>query len=240
MCPEEVYHAHAIVSSTPPETIAHYRISSKLGEGAMSEVYRAVTGNNRQLTWFDRRGDGVGRPGERAPYGTMKVSPDRTKASSCKTIRRNPAPRRCVGKKASFSPASLNRLEVRDKRVDATSGRIIRAMGLPAENCAPDRHCSITMGSRSTPFDNLAQAFAREHASIARGIRRQVGDRPRQLRAQRPRAPGGLAVAAGAIRSKELSAGHLPGLRTSQHRVRTLQRLYVGHQIRQADSHSRV
>ena len=43
-------------------------------------VYRTVTGNNRQLTWFNRQGDAVGRPGERAPYGTMKISPDGTKA----------------------------------------------------------------------------------------------------------------------------------------------------------------
>jgi len=43
-------------------------------------VYRTVTGNNRQLTWFNRQGDIVGRPGERAPYGTMKVSPDGTRA----------------------------------------------------------------------------------------------------------------------------------------------------------------
>ena len=43
-------------------------------------VYRTVTGNNRQLTWFNRQGDVVGRPGERAPFGTMKVSPDGTRA----------------------------------------------------------------------------------------------------------------------------------------------------------------
>ena len=55
--------------------IAHVSASNT---GAL--VYRAVTGNNRQLTWFDRRGEVVGRPGERAPYSTMKVSPDGTKA----------------------------------------------------------------------------------------------------------------------------------------------------------------
>jgi Tol biopolymer transport system component len=43
-------------------------------------VYRTVTGNNRQLTWFNRQGDLVSRQGERAPYGTMKVSPDGTRA----------------------------------------------------------------------------------------------------------------------------------------------------------------
>jgi Tol biopolymer transport system component len=44
-------------------------------------VYRPVSGNNRQLTWFNRQGDVVGRPGERAPYGTMKVSPDGSRAA---------------------------------------------------------------------------------------------------------------------------------------------------------------
>jgi eukaryotic-like serine/threonine-protein kinase len=44
-------------------------------------VYRSISGNNRQLTWYNRQGDVVGRPGERAPYGTMKVSPDGSKAA---------------------------------------------------------------------------------------------------------------------------------------------------------------
>jgi Tol biopolymer transport system component len=43
-------------------------------------VYRMTTGNNRQLTWYNRQGDVVGRPGERAPYGTMKVAPDGSRA----------------------------------------------------------------------------------------------------------------------------------------------------------------
>ena len=58
-------------------------------------VYRTVTGNNRQLTWFNRQGDVVGRPGERAPYGTMKVSPDGTRAVVVRTIRGNRATRTC-------------------------------------------------------------------------------------------------------------------------------------------------
>ena len=43
-------------------------------------VYRSISGNNRQLTWFNRQGEIVGRPGEPAPFGTMKVSPDGSKA----------------------------------------------------------------------------------------------------------------------------------------------------------------
>jgi eukaryotic-like serine/threonine-protein kinase len=44
-------------------------------------VYRSVSGNNRQLTWYNRKGDVTGRPGEHARYGTMKVSPDGSKAA---------------------------------------------------------------------------------------------------------------------------------------------------------------
>jgi len=44
-------------------------------------VYRTITGVNRQLTWFDRQGQIVGRPGEPAPFGQLKLSPDGMKAS---------------------------------------------------------------------------------------------------------------------------------------------------------------
>jgi hypothetical protein len=43
-------------------------------------AYRLITGTNRQLTWFNRQGEPIGRAGERAPYGTMKLSPDGTRA----------------------------------------------------------------------------------------------------------------------------------------------------------------
>jgi eukaryotic-like serine/threonine-protein kinase len=59
-------------------------VLAQLGQFSLSNtgvlVYRSVTGNRRQLTWFNRQGEIVGRPGERAPYGTMKVSPDGSKA----------------------------------------------------------------------------------------------------------------------------------------------------------------
>ena len=53
-------------------------------------VYRMATGNNRQLTWYNRQGDVVGRPGERAPYGTMKVSPDGSRAAIVQRDPRQP------------------------------------------------------------------------------------------------------------------------------------------------------
>jgi eukaryotic-like serine/threonine-protein kinase len=55
--------------------IGHFSVSN-----SGTFVYRSISGNNRQLTWFNRQGEIVGRPGERAPYGTMKVSPDGSKA----------------------------------------------------------------------------------------------------------------------------------------------------------------
>ena len=43
-----------------------------------------------ELTWFNRQGDVVGRPGERAPYGNMKVSPDGTRAVVAQNDPRQP------------------------------------------------------------------------------------------------------------------------------------------------------
>ncbi len=59
-------------------------VNAAIGQFSVSNtgtlVYRSITGNQRQLTWFNRQGEIVGRPGEPAPYGTMKVSPDGSKA----------------------------------------------------------------------------------------------------------------------------------------------------------------
>ena len=44
-------------------------------------IYRTVAGNDRQLTWFNRQGETVGTPGERAPYTLVKVSPEGNKAA---------------------------------------------------------------------------------------------------------------------------------------------------------------
>jgi Tol biopolymer transport system component/predicted Ser/Thr protein kinase len=63
------------VASISRDGIGQFSVSST---GTL--VYRMATGNNRQLTWYNRQGDVVGRPGERAPYGTMKVAPDGSKA----------------------------------------------------------------------------------------------------------------------------------------------------------------
>jgi serine/threonine protein kinase/Tol biopolymer transport system component len=60
------------------------REDAALGHFSVSKtgtlVYRAISGNLRQLTWYNRQGEIAGRPGERAPYGTMKVSPDGSRA----------------------------------------------------------------------------------------------------------------------------------------------------------------
>ena len=63
------------VASFADAALGHFSASKT---GAL--IYRSISGNNRQLTWFNRQGEVVGRPGERAPYGTMKVSPDGSKA----------------------------------------------------------------------------------------------------------------------------------------------------------------
>ncbi|HZM59340.1 MAG TPA: protein kinase [Vicinamibacterales bacterium] len=44
-------------------------------------IYRSISEDVRQLTWFDREGQAVGTPGGHAPYGIVKVSPDGTKAA---------------------------------------------------------------------------------------------------------------------------------------------------------------
>ena len=64
------------VSGVENAALGHFSVSKN---GTM--VFRSVSGNNRQLTWYNRQGEIVGRPGERAPFGTMKVSPDGSKAA---------------------------------------------------------------------------------------------------------------------------------------------------------------
>jgi eukaryotic-like serine/threonine-protein kinase len=63
------------VARMPNQAIGHFS-ASKTG----TLVYRAAAENTRQLTWYNRQGEVAGRPGERAPYGTMKVSPDGSRA----------------------------------------------------------------------------------------------------------------------------------------------------------------
>ena len=63
------------VATLPNQAIGQFS-ASKTG----TLVYRMAAENTRQLTWYNRQGEVAGRPGERAPYGTMKVSPDGTKA----------------------------------------------------------------------------------------------------------------------------------------------------------------
>ena len=104
----------------------------------------------------------------------------------------------------------LNRLQKRDESIEAASGCVIAAMS-PAENSAPHRHGSIAVGRRSTPFDDLAQAFAGEHPSVPSGKRRKVRDGTGQLDTQRSGASSGLAVTDRAIGSKQLGTADLVG-----------------------------
>jgi Tol biopolymer transport system component len=64
------------VASVPNGAFGQFSVSNT---GTL--MFRAISGINRQLTWYDRRGDVIGRPGEPAPFGTMKVSPDGSKAA---------------------------------------------------------------------------------------------------------------------------------------------------------------
>jgi Tol biopolymer transport system component len=64
------------VATSPPAGLAYFSASN-----AGTLVYRTVAGDERQLTWFDREGQMIGTPGERAEYGTARVSPDGTKAA---------------------------------------------------------------------------------------------------------------------------------------------------------------
>jgi Tol biopolymer transport system component len=63
------------VAALPNQAIGQFS-ASKTG----TLVYRVAAENTRQLTWYNRQGEVAGRPGERAPYGTMKVSPDGSRA----------------------------------------------------------------------------------------------------------------------------------------------------------------
>jgi Tol biopolymer transport system component/predicted Ser/Thr protein kinase len=73
------------VSGVSNGALGHFSASRT---GAL--VYRSVSGNNRQLTWLNRNGDVVGHPGEHAPYGTMKVSPDGSRAAVVQLDPRQP------------------------------------------------------------------------------------------------------------------------------------------------------
>ncbi|HKE82359.1 MAG TPA: protein kinase [Vicinamibacterales bacterium] len=70
-----------------PEPVADQVAASFAAVGYFSAsssgtlLYRTVAPDNRQLTWFNRDGQAIGTPGDHAPYGIVKVSPDATKAA---------------------------------------------------------------------------------------------------------------------------------------------------------------
>jgi dipeptidyl aminopeptidase/acylaminoacyl peptidase len=73
------------VATLPNQAIGQFS-ASKTG----TLVYRTAAENTRQLTWYNRQGEVAGRPGERAPYGTMKVSPDGSRAVVAQNDPRQP------------------------------------------------------------------------------------------------------------------------------------------------------
>jgi Tol biopolymer transport system component/predicted Ser/Thr protein kinase len=64
------------VAAIPIRGLAYFSASNT---GTL--VYRADTGDDRQLTWFDREGRVTGTAGDRGPYGSLQLSPDGTKAA---------------------------------------------------------------------------------------------------------------------------------------------------------------
>jgi eukaryotic-like serine/threonine-protein kinase len=73
------------VAGVQGAALGHFSVS-KTG----TLVFRSISGNNRQLTWYTRQGDIAGRPAEPGPYGTMKVSPDGSKAAVVQNDPRQP------------------------------------------------------------------------------------------------------------------------------------------------------
>jgi Tol biopolymer transport system component len=65
------------VAGAANSAIGHFSVSQ-----TGSLLHRTATGGNYQLTWFDREGNNVGTGAEPARYGTLKLSPDGTKAVS--------------------------------------------------------------------------------------------------------------------------------------------------------------
>jgi serine/threonine protein kinase/Tol biopolymer transport system component len=65
------------VAGVSSSAVGHFSVSQN---GSL--LHRTATGGNYQLTWFDREGNNVGTGAEPARYGTLKLSPDGTRAAS--------------------------------------------------------------------------------------------------------------------------------------------------------------
>jgi eukaryotic-like serine/threonine-protein kinase len=75
------------VDTLPARGLGHFSASET---GTL--IYRTIAGNDRQLTWFNREGQTVGTPGERAPYNLVKISPDGSKAAVVRVDSRQQPP----------------------------------------------------------------------------------------------------------------------------------------------------